>query len=524
MSLVEYTINQSTADIREDIVARRPTAIGFSCYLWNIRLVLELAADLKLLLPDTEIFLGGPEVSYETPDFFAHHPFIDFILTGEGELAFARYCAGVVPAQLPGALTSAGLTPAQPPVPLDAIPFVYDGLTGLEHKMLYYETQRGCPFSCQYCLSSATAGVRFLSWERVQADLSFFLAHRAPRVKLVDRTFNANRAHARRIWAFLMAHDNGVTNFHMELEAGLLTEDDLALLAQARPGLFQFEIGVQSTHEPTLAAVHRPNDFPRLAPRVQQLRSQDNIHLHLDLIAGLPFEDYATFGRSFDDVFALRPHQLQLGFLKLLKGSGLRARAQDLGLVFSPTPPYQILKTPQLSYGDLCRLQALEDGLETYYNSGKARLILDAAVPCFSGAFALFEALGDYRRSKVLLHQTRSKAGLYRDLWDFFTAQPQTQGALETLRGLLAEDMLRQDRLPELPDWLGLPELSEPTRRSFFQDDKRIQKYAPQLLPLSPARRARACRLLARPQGPVLLFDYTTPGHTRVIPLEEPLP
>ena len=410
VKLAEFTINHRTEEILRDIYRKKPDVLFFSCYIWNMVYVTELTAECKKVMPGVPIWLGGPEVSYDAEQYLREHPEVDGILCGEGEESFRRLgecyvnCKADVEhlSQIPGLVFRRNLTPQKkneetvpsftehsnksyvnyeaeaweveqiqtnPPAPLvdlSTLPFPYQELTDFENRIIYYESSRGCPFSCSYCLSSIDKSVRFRSLELVLPELQFFLDRKVPQVKFVDRTFNCRKSHAMAIWRYLLDHDNGVTNFHFEIAADLLDEDELALIARMRPGLIQLEIGVQSTNPRTLEAICRKTDLGGLRAVVAKVHAGKNIHQHLDLIAGLPFEDYESFGRSFNDVYAMRPDQLQLGFLKVLKGSRMHREAEQYGIVRRALPPYEVLCTPWLPFSDVLRLKMVEEMVENY--------------------------------------------------------------------------------------------------------------------------------------------------------------
>ena len=386
MELAEYTINDQNNYILGEIYRKNVDLVAFSGYIWNIDKILAVCRKLKKIRPDIILVLGGPEVSYDVAELMRLHPYLDFVVFGEGEATFKELLQSLAQ---PGTAVAAGpgilglayregdqvkLNPARPVLwDLDQIPFPYqsEDAAELKNRVVYYESSRGCPYSCQYCLSSLEKGVRYFSLERVKSDLLALIAQGAETIKFVDRTFNCHPARAREIFSFLVEHTpkERLVRYHFEIGAALLDEATLQLLEQAPPGLFEFEIGVQSTNEPTLAAVKRKADWHRLKPAVQRLAKPQNIHLHLDLIAGLPQETYSSFRRSFNAVFSLRPHVLQLGFLKLLKGSGLREQAASFGCIYADEPPYEVLATATLDYGQLLRLQLIEDLVEKYYNS-----------------------------------------------------------------------------------------------------------------------------------------------------------
>ena len=340
-----------------------------------------------------------------------------------------------------------------PPAPLpdlDALPFPYSDLADFENRIIYYESSRGCPFSCSYCLSSIEKSVRFRKPKTVCRELQFFLDRRVPQVKFVDRTFNCRKSHAMAIWTYILEHDNGITNFHFEIEAELLCEEELELLSRMRPGLVQLEIGVQSANPKTLAAVRRRTDLDRLQETVLRIRRGRNIHQHLDLIAGLPFEDYESFGRSFDRVFAMEPEQLQLGFLKVLKGAAMYGDAARYGIVYKSQPPYEVLSTPWLSFSDLLRLKAIEEMVEIYYNSHQFGRTLERLVPAFPSPFAFFEELARYYEGRQE-GQKSSRARKYELLLDFAAERFPKEEA--RYRELLTIDYYLRERAKARPSF-----------------------------------------------------------------------
>ncbi|MBR6526770.1 MAG: B12-binding domain-containing radical SAM protein [Lachnospiraceae bacterium] len=455
VEVAEYTINQNVEDILADLYRRRPDAVGFSCYIWNISMVQRLAADLHQILPRTHIWLGGPEVSFEPETWFQKMPFLAGIMVGEGEETFLqlmKYYEGREETALhdiPGIVWSAPLqepeektsgqqlekseyrflpeqilqvygNPPRQPMDLSQVPFVYDHMEGdASHKIVYYESSRGCPFSCSYCLSSIDKKLRFRDWSLVERELAYFLEKKVPQVKFVDRTFNCSHAHAQRIWRYIKDHDNGVTNFHFEVSADILNEEELELLTGMRPGLVQLEIGVQSVNPQTLQEIRRTMDLSKLAANVSRLREASNIHLHLDLIAGLPWEDYDSFHRSFDWVYGLRPENLQLGFLKVLRGTRMYEKREEYGLTYSSQPPYEVLKTRWISYKELCHLKKVEKVLEIYYNSGQFPTTMEYLGRCYDSAFTMYEDLACYYEIHGLFDRQLSRQERVSVLWDF---------------------------------------------------------------------------------------------------------
>jgi len=550
----EYTINQQYDHILGSIYRKKPDLLGFSVYIWNAGFIYRLIADLKKILPDTKILLGGPEVSFDPEE--ALRTGADLVLSGEGEESFSRLCLALEkgdPLDCVPALTwregdLCRSNPQAAPLDLAKLPFIYKDLSLFADRILYYEAQRGCPFNCQYCLSSTDKGVRFQPLEKVKRELQFFLDHKIRQVKFVDRTFNANPKFAMAIWQYLTEHDNGVTNFHFEMEAALITDGMIPLLSAARPGLFQFEIGVQSTNPKTLAAVDRREDFDRVAHRVRQLQKIGNIHLHLDLIAGLPYEDYKRFSQSFDDVYALFPDQFQLGFLKLLKGSGLRRDKDQYGIVARDEPPYEVLFTDALPYADLMRLHAVEELVESYYNSRRFTATLRYLVG-LTTPFTFYEGFVNFYDRMGYRERPPAKTAQYDALFSYGMTLPGVEE--ELLRWLIRFDCLLRDRpgkLPEaaktLPDLTGSQKsaiytfYSDPENRARYlkeyadlPDFKQIAKLAAiEVFPFDP----RA--FLSPDEGedlqPVygetaLLFNYRRPdifGNASVTAIELPRP
>lgn len=441
IEIAEYTINETPDEILSGIYERHPDFIGFSCYIWNRETVFRIIPELKKILPDVIIWLGGPEVSYCAEEILSAYPEVTGITTGEGEHSFSElvqaYEKDTVDLQnihgivfrksgntKPGSRASFISTPPLILDDLSAIPFLYQDTDPqrFENRILYYESSRGCPFSCSYCLSSIDRRLRFRRMDIVKKELQYFLDHRVRQVKFVDRTFNANESHAIAIWQYLKDHDNGVTNFHFELEAELITEKELELLSSLRPGLIRTEIGVQSTNQKALSFVNRRSDFSRLSSVVTRILRAGNIPVHLDLIAGLPFEDYQSFSRSFDDVYSLHPDELQLGFLKILKGTQIEKDTESCGISYRSFPPYEVLSTRWLSYEDVLRLKKIEAVLEIYHNSGQFRNSLPLLEKQFERPFLLYENLAAFYEKKNAAAESFSQQKRFDLLLDFFEA------------------------------------------------------------------------------------------------------
>ena len=424
IELAEYTINQRGEEILADIYKRNPDVLGISCYIWNFSMVQELLHELPKLLPGRDIWLGGPEVSFEGEQVLKDFPMVTGIMVGEGEATF-RELLGYYKQndrsfeKIAGLLLPGGYTKGREELSLDDLPFLYEDLSEYRNRILYYETSRGCPFQCIYCLSSVERKVRLRSMEKVKRELQFFLDRKVPQVKFVDRTFNCNRGHAMEIWRYIKGHDNGVTNFHFEVAADIMTQEQLEVLSDMRPGLVQLEIGIQTTNEQTLHEINRYVNTDHIAQVVAALREKENIHIHLDLIAGLPFEDYESFGHSFDEVYDMEPEQLQLGFLKVLKGSPMFYLAEKYGVVYQSKPPYEVLYTDWLSYGDVLKLKQIEEMVELYYNSNQFRATLRILKENFESPFAMFEALAEYYEKKGYFTNAPARGYRYQVLLDF---------------------------------------------------------------------------------------------------------
>lgn len=463
IQIAEYTINNSREEILREIYRQAPDAVGFSCYIWNIAEVLMLVRELHKILPGAPIWLGGPEASFRAEELVISYPELTGIMTGEGEETFTellQYYTGCgkekeiynisdIKGIVFGEEGRAVRTKDRELTDLDRLPFLYGDLSGFEHKIIYYESSRGCPFRCSYCLSSIDKRVRLRNMDTVKRELQFFLDSCVPQVKFVDRTFNCNRSHAMEIWRYIKEHDNGVTNFHFEIAADLLDEEELSLLNSFRPGAVQMEIGVQTANPETLGEIRRVMDVDRLERAVERLRCGKNIHIHLDLIAGLPYEDYAGFGQSFNRVYDMKPEQLQLGFLKVLRGSYMADKCEAYGLLYTDYPPYEVMQTTWLSYGDVCRLKQIEEMVELYYNSCQFTMTLPYLRRFFETPFAMFERLASFYEKKGCFVSTPSRIYRYEVLWEF--AEEETDGDREVFRELLTADAYLRENMKSRP-------------------------------------------------------------------------
>ena len=458
--LREYTINQPKDEILKDIYGSGADVVCFSCYIWNISFVRELIRDLAKILPETAFWAGGPEVSYDAEKFLTEMPEMTGVLVGEGEKTFHDLLEYYIDGKGSlGEIRGIAYRDGEEIrhngwrelMNLSEIPFVYQHLEEFENRIIYYESSRGCPFSCSYCLSSIDKKHRFRDLELVKKELQFFLDHKVPQVKFVDRTFNCRHEHAMAIWKYILEHDNGVTNFHFEVSADLLRDEEMDLMAKMRPGLIQLEIGVQSTNPETIRAIHRHMDLDKLKRCVDRVHSFRNIHQHLDLIAGLPYEDYDTFHRSFNDVYQMKPDQLQLGFLKVLKGSLMQGEAEKYGIVHKEKEPYEVLSTNWLPYGDVLKLKAVESMVEVYYNSGQFQHTLEYLVPLAKDAFTFYESLGAFYEKKGYSEISHSRMRRYEILLEYL--QEETDVSVEKASQKMLYDLYLREKLKKRPSF-----------------------------------------------------------------------
>ncbi len=514
--LREYTINERRDEVLKDIYINSPEVVCFSCYIWNISFIKGLLPDLARILPGTAFWFGGPEVSFDAEDFLRENPDAAGVMVGEGEETFlelaeyylekaggestdpAESCRSVHRWELRDIAgiayrddTGIHYNGWREILDLDRVPFAYEDLEDFTHRIIYYESSRGCPFSCSYCLSSVDKRLRFRSLELVKAELQFFIDRNVPQVKFVDRTFNCRHEHAMEIWKYIAEHDNGVTNFHFEISADLLREDELELMQTMRPGLIQLEIGVQSTNPRTIRAIRRTMDLDRLSEAVKRIHSFGNIHQHLDLIAGLPYENYESFHRSFNDVYALCPEQLQLGFLKVLKGAHMMEAAGEYGLLWQSAEPYEVLCTKWLSYREILQLKMVESMVEVYYNSGQFRETLKTLEEYFPDAFLFYQELGSFYEERGYSEISHSRLRRYELLLEFIRRFPRIPE--EKVRESMLYDLYLRENLKSRPSFA-------PDRRAFA---KAIHEYR---------RREnipKTAHIEVFSQGRAVLFDYT---------------
>ena len=488
VQLAEYTINHERQEIFQRIYEKKPSVIGFSCYLWNIEYVMSIACDIKKILPEVFIVTGGPEVAYRPEEIMEKYPAVDLVMVGEGEQTFYDFARRLKVAKEPGEIAFSQIsgivyregervhrTLPREAMRMDDLVFPYrdQDIPELENHILYYESIRGCPFSCSYCLSSIEKKVRIKSAEKTESELDFFLRHRVRQVKFVDRTFNCNREYAYRIWQYIGEHDNGVTNFHFEIGGDLLREEDFALLSTFRPGLVQFEIGVQSTNGRTIEAIRRTMDLEHLKRNIARVHKAGNIHQHLDLIAGLPYEDYESFRLSFNEVYDMKPDQLQLGFLKVLDGSYMNEVKEKYEIRYSSQPPYEVFSTRWLSYEDVLKLKLIEEMVEVYYNSFQFCAAMAYLKNFFETPFDMYRELGEYYKEKELLERKHSRVNRYEILWKFVTERViSSEDEREEWREVLTYDLYRRDYVKNPPSFVRLrDEKIKKAVRDFFDKE-----------------------------------------------------
>lgn len=517
IEIMEYTINHQVDDILEGIYKAKPDVLCFSCYIWNMNYVLELMEEFHKLCPHVPIWLGGPEVSYEKADFLQTHKEVTGIMLGEGEQTFTELCdyyegcPGNRLEDICGLALRNGeevlFTGNRAPIDLSSIPFCYDHIGDFTNRIIYYESSRGCPFRCSYCLSSVEKQLRFRSLELVCQELAFFIEKQVPQVKFVDRTFNCNHEHAMAIWKFIKEHDNGITNFHFEVSADLLKEEELALIGGMRPGLIQLEIGVQSTNPQTIAEIHRTMKLDRLKEVVAEIQKGGNIHEHLDLIAGLPYEDYATFSRSFDEIYALKPNQLQLGFLKVLKGSYMYEHVSEYELNYRSKPPYEVLSTKWLSFEDVLRIRQVEEMLEVYYNSGQYEVTMKMLETQYKSPFAMYQRMGEFYERCGYFGMSHSRVRRAQILLEF--VKEDAPEAVEAVKESLIFDLYYRENCKSRPVWAEDMAKWKPVTRKYCKNG--VQSHVERFSYRFPSK---ACRTVAslpeKEEKPLYVwFDYT---------------
>lgn len=485
VDIAEYTINQQMEEILQDIYQRKPDILAFSCYIWNIDYVKKLVVECAKVLPDTAIWAGGPEVSYAAKEFLQQYPMVELVMSGEGEETFLELVKQSVLGEV--ILEKiAGITyqtqseifenPMRTLMDLSQVPFVYEDLLPFQNKIIYYESSRGCPFSCSYCLSSIDKKLRFRDISLVEQELSYFLKQKVKQVKFVDRTFNCNHEHAYRIWKFIHEHDNGITNFHFEISADLLQEKEIALIRQMRPNLIQLEIGVQSTNKKTLREIDRTMDFEKLSRVVKEIQKGENVHQHLDLIAGLPYEDLESFKQSFQDVYQLKPQQLQLGFLKVLSGSKMHRMAEQYGMAYRENS-YEILYTKWLKFSEVILLKGIEEMVEIYYNSGQFTNTINYMERFFDTPFELYERLSEYYKNHSEPGKKHARIDRYTMLLEFIQQQKNLFEEEGVFRNLLVLDLYLRENMKSRPEFAPSQDSFKQRRAEFYRKEETEPSY-----------------------------------------------
>ena len=463
VELAEFTINNQKDYILEEIYKRHPNVLCMSCYIWNIDYVESVVREFHKICPDVPVWVGGPEVSYEVERFLAEHDYITGVMIGEGEDTFRELCQhyvdgdirledikGIAIREKSG---KAIITQPRCIMDMSQIPFCYDTMEDFSNRIIYYESSRGCPFSCSYCLSSVDKTLRFRDIELVKKELKYFIDQKVPQIKFVDRTFNCNHKHAMEIWKFIKENDNGVTNFHFEISADLINDEELELISDMRPGLIQLEIGVQSTNEVTIKEIHRTMKLDLLKDIVTKIQAGGNIHEHLDLIAGLPYEGYESFRKSFDEIYELKPNQLQLGFLKILKGSYMYEHAVEYGIVYHDKPPYEVLKTNWLSFDEVLKIKQVEEMLEVYYNSGQFEVTMKIFEKMFDSAFDMFRQMGEFYEQNGYFGMNHSRIKRCEILLDFVKQYEFKEEHVHIIEEALIFDLYYRENCKSRPSW-----------------------------------------------------------------------
>lgn len=546
--IAEYTINQPADEILMDIYKRQPDILCFSCYLWNISYVGQLLREIPKILPETKIWLGGPEVSYNAREMMEEYSGLTGVMCGEGEKTFLELMdyyhtatekaadreeerfrrepavslgdiCGIVYRNDDGTIIE---TQNRPVLDLSTVPFVYEHIEDFRNRIIYYESSRGCPFSCSYCLSSIDKCLRFRKLELVKRELQFFIDHEVPQVKFVDRTFNCRHDHAMAVWEYIKEHDRGKTNFHFEIAADLLNAEEIALIRSMRPGLIQLEIGIQSANGQTICEIRRKMDLDKVQDTVDRIREKRNVHQHLDLIAGLPYEDYDSFAKSFDRVYAMKPDQLQLGFLKVLKGSLMHEKTKEYDLVYQDRPPYEVLSTKWLPYSDVIRLKKIEEMVEVYYNSGQFRNTMEHMKKEFPDAFGMYSALADYYEENGFFGVSHSRIAryeiLYRFLEDYLKKHPEkadsrhgeaapSDSRLLRYTEWLTLDLYLRDNVRNRPSFLAENKVSPDEAAAFYKLEEGTRRYLKGYEGYD-RRQMRKMTHLERLFGYMILFDY----------------
>ena len=483
IELAEYTINNESGTILADLYKRQPDVVGFSCYIWNMNMVSDIVKEFHKLMPHVPIWLGGPEVSYDARDILEAKKEVKGIMIGEGEETFLQLLKHYLQedgfddlGKIQGIVTRENEYIPRPLLNMDTLPFLYSDLGAFENRIIYYESSRGCPFRCSYCLSSVDKTVRVRDFSLVKKELQFFLDNKVPQVKFVDRTFNCIHQHTMDVWRYILKNDNGVTNFHFEVEADILRDDEMELLSKMRPGLCQLEIGVQTTNPVTLKEIRRNMDIEKLRKTVETILSYETVHVHLDLIAGLPYEDYESFGNSFNEVYSMHPQQLQLGFLKVLKGSYMHEMASEYGIAYLDKPPYEVLYTTWLTFEDVVKLKRIEEMVEIYYNSNQFTHTLPVLEREFNSPFQMYGELADFYEEKGYFVKTPSRMYRYDVLLEFVMTKV-SEKKENLYKELLIFDVYLRENVKSRPQFASFLANDKENIRTFYEKEVENSRY-----------------------------------------------
>lgn len=483
IELAEYTINNESGTILADLYKRQPDVVGFSCYIWNFNMISDLVREFHKLMPNVPIWLGGPEVSYNAREILDNRNEVTGVMIGEGEETFLHLLKHYLKedgfcdiSKIAGIVIRENEYINRPLLDMDALPFLYSDLSAFENRIIYYESSRGCPFRCSYCLSSVDKTVRVRDFSLVKKELQFFLDNKVPQVKFVDRTFNCVHEHTMDVWKYILENDNGVTNFHFEVEADILRPEEMELLSKMRPGLCQLEIGVQTTNPVTLKEIRRNMDIDKLRKTVETILSFKTVHVHLDLIAGLPYEDYESFANSFNEVYSMKPQQLQLGFLKVLKGSYMHEMAGDYGISYLSKPPYEVLYTNWLSYEEVVKLKRIEEMVEIYYNSNQFTHTLAVLEKEFETPFEMYEDLARFYEERGYFVKTPSRMYRYDVLLEFIMTKV-SQEKEQLYKELLIFDIYLRENVKSRPNFASFLANDKEIVRTFYEKEVENSKY-----------------------------------------------
>lgn len=530
IEIAEYTVNQPVLGILSDIYDRGPDAVFFSCYIWNIEKITELAEDLKKIMPETDIWLGGPEVSFDPAEVLDSNSSIDGIIYGEGEETFFRTAEALCRRHnlsydsLQHELSSIKGTvfrdeagraienPQRETIDLDDIPFLYEDIEDFRNRIIYYESSRGCPFRCSYCLSSLEKSLRFRDIDVVKREILYFIRNNVRQVKFVDRTFNCDRERTAEIWRFIAEHDNGVTNFHFEVSGDILNDEELKILEKLRSGNVQLEIGVQSANIQTLCEINRKTDLMKPKRTVDRIRKMGNVHAHLDLIAGLPFEDISSFEISFNEVYMMRPHQLQLGFLKVLKGAPIEKRREEYGIKYTSKPPYEVLGTKWVDYGDIRKLKGVEEMVECYYNSGQFINAIDMLVREYKSPFNMFAEIADWYEKNRLTMMNISRNSRYEYLIRFAkeSVYSSRDKEFKNFEEAAVLDYYSRENAKNRPLFLKENRVSKEEEKAFYRkEEKSLHLLEGIGLDNADARKLRSFTHIEKIKDGYVIFDYT---------------